>query len=486
MAKCIGSVITCETEDIKPLGRLSNLTDDITAGEVELNKCMAQSFEQLLDIANDFAAIKHSATDRDDHWDGTHLQTVLSSKLKKLIVETTGVAREICELGKLMTVTKHRYFIHFTFGTIHNMKNLIKIVGRLSELSNDIYYKEQMKPLVSDQSITIHSLTCIWSTTIDIMISFDRLAREKIFNEHLIESDDYNFLMQLDFSTAGVEMARLFLMDLIVTSWIKFQRLVKYDDLVKSIPFLCPCHSKQFLATIDKALDGRNDGELLCDMLQVVIDHQCRPSLMTQSMKRMDIIPLRPYYLDSDPFGRAYFVVWHLYSLSKVASKESHNDMIKRSLYLLDDCLETINAQFSIACQQGLNHRLSPHQEERFKLVLEMFNYWCEYFKEDCLKLMIRMFTLFDEYWQYLGSNYFDNSSLRVNGLTVFQLFTKLVDEFTKYKTELMAQSDSKLKVPQIERDERKMTTIWDKLLARIEPVPCQPQAQQQSKSKVS
>lgn len=478
MAKCVASVTswTVKTKDQSiDSSRLESFGDDVHAGEALLNKRLEAISIQILSIGGDFMLIRHSASDSEDRWDCSQVQSAILEKLYSLISCITGVISEICNLDRVITATRHRYFIHFTCGTIHKMKQLYQIVGRLSDLDPKLYYEEQLKPLVCDQSIAIHSLTSIWSATISIMIGFIEPARDVIFKEQM-QSDEYSFLEELDFLVAGKEHAKIFLMDLIVTSWIKYNRLIKFDDLAKGSPFLCPCHLKQFLTILGEAFKSPHDPNLLNDLLHLVIDPQSRPSLMTQSIKKIEIIPIEPQYNQSDPFTRSYFVAWHLYSLSRFVHTDPQKDMIKHCFDLLDDCIETLDAQFSVASQQSKNNRLSPHQDERFMLMFIMVNHWCEFMPKDSVRILSRVFSLFDEYWDCLGKNYFDNSSFRVNGLTIFQLFTKLVNDLNPSPTSKASDPDGR----ELSRDEIRLTSVWDRLLARVDPKPRPPQAAQQ------
>lgn len=479
MAKCVASVTVWQSKytelpgDFEPL---SNAKDDVNAGEAILNQRLDKIGDLIFEIGNEYLLIRLSAANIEERWDCTKAQSTIITKLELMISETTSVIEEICTLTDLMPASRQRYFIHFTCSTVHKLKQLLQIVGRLSDLDSNLYYEESLKPLVSEQSMAIHSLTSIWSATISLMANFDEPARQVIFKSQF-ESDEYNFLEELDFFTAGFEHARIFLMDLVISSWIKFNRLVKYDDLVKGYPFLCPCHTKHFLITLDIALKSRPDLDILCELLQLVIDYQSRPSLMTQSIKRTDVVPMQPIYVETDHFTRSYFVSWHLYSLSKILTKEAHKNLLIQCFELLDDCHDTISTHYSVCDQQAANLRLSPHREERFKLVFHMLNHWCELLPTHSVKLMVRMFSLFDEHWQHLGNNYFDKSYFRVQGLTIFQLFTKLLNDYNKSKLGQAEQEAAdatseanKNNRPQLSQDELKLNAVWDRLLSRINP----------------
>jgi hypothetical protein len=245
--------------------------------------------------------------------------------------------------------------------------------------------EEQRNLLVSDESIALHSLTSIWTAIIELLDTFCRLA-QPVFNSNPDEPNEYDFLDQLEFSTARTNFTKAFLMDLIITSWIKFNRLVKYEDLVKGLPFLCQCQMQTFIRTVlqlasnsnSQSVDSDRNQEapfgadnLLCDMLQCVLDFTCKPSMMTINLNRFGIIPIEPCYALANESDLAYFVVWHLYSLARVAHDATIKRLVVRCKTMFDETSKVAKKPFETS-----GGPLSPHQKERLQLLEHMVESW--------------------------------------------------------------------------------------------------------------
>lgn len=467
MAKCVNSTIDIPIPDT---GEDDDVIDfdagDVKSGENFLNERLEEISEICLSVAHDFSLIKLSTTGNVDRWDSIQVQESLTNKLKKVFAKMIGLIRKFIS-SNLLPATKQRFFIVFTSGAINKLKRMLQIVGRLSELDQTfIYLEEQRKPLISEESATIHSLTCIWSATLKMMTKLKELSSD-VFKE---EEDDCNFVETLDVYTSPQLYAEIFFMDMTITSWIQFNRLVKYDDLINSLPFLCPCHAKVYFITLNLASKNKKNPRVLSEILPLMLDHQSKPSVMTQSTKNFDIVPYEPCYAMSDRVDLAYFIIWHLYSLSHKAS-HSINPFLPDCYGILETCLKIALSQF-VPTTRDLStqeFRLSPHKEERFKLLIAMINRWCEK-NHPSERIIKQLFLFFNNNLTAFEENYYDNPNFRVDGLTVFQLFTKMIQQVSPlYTTDGQAvPRDEK----QLTRDQKSLLDAWDSLLARNNPQP--------------
>lgn len=464
MAKCIGPTTNWTASE-----EVSFFVGDVKHGENLISKKLEETNDLIFDIANDCNLVQVSAHRRTDllegdKWDCNQIRDSLVTKLNKLGSEVSSGTQKLIT-SDLIASTKHRYFILFSCGIIEKLKQLLQVVGRLSDLDQKLYLEEQNKPLVSEESIAIHSLTTVWLAVISIMHDLIEPGR-KIFKDQL-ESNEYSFLEQLEFSTAGLKHARIFLMDLIITSWIQFNRLVKYEDLTSKLPFLCPCHCKTYLVTLETIFKSDINQNYLTQILPLMIDYQSKPSLLTQTTRQYEIVPPEPFFKDSDQASLAYFVIWHLYSVYRIIA-DSNKHFITDCDQLIEDSFEITMKQFIPMSQQSVVH-LSPHQEERFKLIFVMLSSLCEK-NPRRLTLMKLMFSFFNNYWAQFGENYFDNSRFRIERLTIFQLFTKMLDDAQLlYDKEGQAISNEDR---QSSREEKEIEALWSRLLARTKPPP--------------
>lgn len=465
MAKCIGSVdewkpkvIDIENPDFD--------VENVRQGEQILKARLARIHPLLLDIANDYIQIKQSALIDDFKVDCSQVQDALVVKLEKLQSEVLSVIKGISK-SQVTRSTTHRYYILFSYATIEKIQQLLQIVGRLSEIDQKLFNEEQRKLLISDESIAIHSLTLIWTAVIKIIDEF-RQQSNPVFNTEE-DPQEYDFIDQLEFSTSHLQHCKILLMDLTITSWIKFNRLVKFDDLVENLPFLCRCHCRLYFKTLKQAsVHNQKATNIIAELLPLILDHQSRPSMLTLSVRRAGIVPLEPCYVGSDSIELAYFIVWHLYSLSRLVNNEQR-PLVGECKPILESSLDTAMKMFLPRVTQQQDFRLSPHQGERLKLVLLMLNSWCEK-NPDHFSTLTRVMAFFLDHWDTLGNHYFNLPDFTINGLTIFQLLTKLYTEaIPTYTTDgqaaVVVESNNELT-----NDQQDLMNIWKQILAKIEP----------------
>lgn len=469
MTKCIGSVTNWAPKLVE-LEDNSFIVDEVQDGERALNnRDQIVTSRLIFSIADDYASIKQSALFYEHKYDCSQMQEAVVNKLDKLYTEVASVTQLICD-SSLTTFAKHRLFIVYSENTIRQLKKLLLAVGRLSELDQSFYLEEQLKPFISEHSVTIHALTTIWSATVEIMNSFRGPAKQIFENQPQIDDGDEfeNFVDYLDFSTTGIHYAKILLMDLIITSCVQFERSSRLDELIKGLPFLCPCHTKLYLKIVQTASDNKSDLKLLVQMLNSILDYHNNPSMITDNARKIDILPSDSFIMHFDRETLAYFVLWHLCTLARIVN-ESY-------LPLILSCQKILENSFDIAMKQFFpkNQRvamLSPHQQERFKLMFLLLNRWCkksDKSQQSCLSVLKRMFLFFDNNWDIFGESYFDKVDFTVEGETIFQLFTGLLDEITMlYGTRLQVEGSSKDGVRERTREEKELYDIWDRLSDR-------------------
>lgn len=463
MAKCVNSTIDIRIPDEQDDEDISFDVGDVKSGENLVDSRLKEISEICLSIAHDFSLIKLSTSGSSEKWDSLQIQRSLTIKLESLFAKTIGFIRKFT-CSNLLPTTRQRFFIVFSSGVIHKLKGMLQIVGRLSELDQTyIYLEEQRKPLISEESATIHSLTCIWSGTLKLMAKLKELSCDAFKDQ----DDDCDFADTLDVSTCPPLYAEIFLMDMTITSWIQFNRLVKYDDLINSLPFLCPCHAKVYFMILNLASKDKTHLRILSEILPLILDYKSKPSVMTQSIRNFDIVPHEPCYSKSDRSDLAYFIVWHLYSLSRKAS-QNISPFLNDCNGILETCLKNALSQFVYPVEDP-DFRLSPHKEERFKLILAMVSRWCEK-NPRSERLINQLFVFFDTNWVAFEANYYDNPNFRVDGLTVFQLFTKMIQEISPFYTadgQAMPRNEKELT-----KDQKSLLGSWDRLLAKNNPQP--------------
>lgn len=485
MAKCVGSVHQWKGDTVPSKGA-TFLVENVREGEAAIKKTVDEFANHLLlEIASDYTRIKQAALGDDEFvLDSRQIQDGIVEKLKSLIDQTNSAIKCISSANNLIASTKHAYFIQYTYGFIEKLQQLSQTVGRLSEIDQKLYMEEQRKLLVSDESIAIHALTSIWTAMLEVLEGFCRQAKfvfitndgtsDELGNDENDDSQDYNYLDDLEFSTSRNMVARIILMDLIISSWIKFNRLVKYDDLVKSIPFLCPCHMKLFLrilegagesASATQSIEDKTPDELiLSDLLSLILDHERKPSLQTMSVRRPNVVPTDPCYASVNRSDLAYFLLWHLHALCPKVRSASGRRMLANCQKLMEKSFIMIRESF--ICDATIR-RLSPHQEERYKLLFHMMNVWCERHTGQnhnaiLLNLLFEFAHSIDSLAN-LETKYFNNSDFSLNDSTLFQLCAKLMSETVPTYTpdgRTQAQNETTLSLEQ-----RQLVATWNVLL---------------------
>lgn len=468
MAKCVSSRLqwianVIELEDKEFLADIPRVGENLLNLRCEDMNNLAQN------VVNDYFRIKFSAQNEDDKWDCYQVQDSLLNQLDNLLTDIPSIIQSIIDDAKLINATKHRYFMHFSSACIHILRKLLLNVGRLSDISNDLYLEEQRNPMVSEQSMTVHSLTSIWLSIIELMNYFVTPAKE-LFKAQLTEDQDYCFIKEMEFWISGPKFARIFIMDFISTSWIQFNRLVKYEDLLKNLPFLCPCHRRTYFRILEIATNDFSDTEFLLDLLSIPLDSESKPFMLAQSVREISIVPCEPFYDNVPSTQVAYFILWHLFSLSKTANDDKQRELIVTCTKLMEQCFDITIKQFLPPTETASDHRLSPHQEERFKLIFAMLDNFYEKNRTASVGLVIKMIEFFCINWTTFNEKYFDNNSFRVEKLTIFQMFTKIVYEIVPIKTLNGHAVISKDSDKPLTADEAKLNDLWDKLLANVPP----------------
>lgn len=463
MAKCVGFVYDIPIFTPQEQCDTTFVPSDLRSGENAINKRLSELEELVLDIASDYTLIKQSTTDG-DKWDYSQIQDAMTRKFSNLYVKSVDLIPKI-NSSDLLQDTKHRFFILLTCGIVNKLQHLLQIVGRLSELEQKLYLEEQRKPLISEESATIHSLTFVWCSAIQLMARLHELSYD-MFKD---KSAEYDFIESLESSTAVFHYSEIFLMDLTIVSWIQFNRLMKYEDLINSSPFLCPCHFKVYIKILNVASKNLTNSSIISTITPLIIDYRSKPSALTRSIRSYEMIPFEPFYSKYEQSDLAYFVIWHLYSLSRKVFDEI-KPLLHECSGIMESSLKIAMSQF-VPTTQTDEFRLSPHQEERFKLIFVMINHWSEKMNQS-ERIIRQIFLFFDTNWTLFGPSYYDNSNLRIEGLTIFQLFTKMINEIVPHYT-----TDGQAKLQdekELSQDKKDLLQVWNRLLVKdkVNPKP--------------
>lgn len=367
MAKCIGFITDWKIKTTEPTSDHDFLIDDATKGEEFLGKKLEYVTSSVFNIAESYTLIEQTIESNGLKVNCTEVRDYLMSELKQLNLDTHQTTDNVSK-SKLSLLTKQKYFILYSSGVIAQLQQLLQLVGRLSGLEQKIYLSEQQNLFISDESMVIHALASVWSASINIMYNLQTSGRI-LFEEADSDPDDYSFADQMEFSTSCNHYAKVFIMDLLITSWTQFNRLVKFDDLVKGMPFLCMCNCKLFFTTL-RLFGEEERNRLLSEMLPLIIDYQKQPSMMSESLRQHNIVPLEPCYISSDQQALAYFVVWNIYALSRIV-KPVDRPMISNCKKILESSYSIAMKQFEAIIDQP-GFQLSPHQEERHKLLTHL------------------------------------------------------------------------------------------------------------------
>ena len=464
MAKCIGSI------EQWPFKLMENanpefIVESVREGERLLNIRLNTLSNFLLEIANDFNCIKQSTMCSDFKIDCTLIQDAIQTKLEQLQSEALSVIKYICD-SKLTSSTKHRYFILYSYGMVEKLQQFFQIIGRLSDLDQDLYNAEHRKLLVSEESITIHTLITIWLANLELIKRTCGFATKVFENQSGTSEDNFDLINQLEFSTFDAQLNKVLVMDFIVTSWIRFNRLAKYEELAEGLPLLCPCNFRSFQRILKEAIaKAASNQTMLADLLPLILDYESKPSMMTISSRRIGVVPQVPCYTDSHLKERCFFIVWFLCSCSRILKDHTVKPMLANCndilVSSLDNALKMFLQQTSPTEQQQRpttpsSSKLSPYQEETLRLLLVLVDTWCEKTKNS-LAVLTKLFSCIESNWSLFGENYFNNNSFKTNGLTMFQLFTKLI------KLTILSENPT---AP----EEKLLDEIWNRLLDRIEP----------------
>lgn len=461
--------------------RVEFLVDSTNLGENLIKKTLEVITDEILDIASDYNSIKVSALREDFSCNCTQLQESLLNKVKKLSSKVS-YAIEKLEQSRISRLNKHRYFLLYSSGIIEKLQQLLLIVGRPSELEQKLYLEEQIKPFISDESTTIHCLSLIWVYSIYIMSKFRQPACE-LFKKEL-EEDLVGSFKRMDFFTIGDKYSNIFLMDLIMTSWYQFNRLIKYEDLVSGIPLLCPCQVKLYYEMLSKVSSNTENSSspttlMLAQLLPLIVDVKHNFSAQAQDIRHHNIMPHELCYKEADGSQLAYFIIWHLYAISLNAPSETVKTLISSCSEVIENHLILAFQQFippaHDAQQMAPPAQLSPHQEERFKLLLLMLNHWCEKNPQKAnIGILIKLFSFFDKNWSLFGTtSYFNDTKFRIDKLTVFQLFAKMLNDVSPiYTVDGQAQANTRTERSTWSKEEKELNALWNNLMTKANPAP--------------
>lgn len=376
MAKCVGS--DTHWKDQPTINHNAGyINNDISAAEKELNSQLKRVDRYASSISNGFLLLRTATLSDEIKLNCGQVQKALSENLRKLHHSVSTINNSIAE-SSLSHSRKLKYFLHFSCGVVARVQELLRVVGRIIELETIIFEEEYRRPLISEESATIHSLKMIWTVSIRIMYSFDK-PRSTILNCKQLQTEsgndeDTDYIREMDFFNAYILYSEVLLMDLLSTSWIQFNRLVRYDDLERSNPFLCPCNCKAFLETLELV-----NTDTLNDLLNLILDYQAKPALLTANIRRVAVVPFEPFQALCDERDLAYFVVWNLCALSRLTRTDKQIEAVAKCSDTFEKALIKAVDLFPHDPSTGQTLKtLSSHQEERLKLLIVLVTRWCE------------------------------------------------------------------------------------------------------------
>lgn len=446
MAKCIGSDENWQPkhEDID-----KNLSDSLENNEIALIRHLDATFDPLLlDAANFYMKIRKSTCISELKFDFTELSLKLKQTLSSIYSKIHSIIALLqqkapCD-NAIESAKIHRCFIVISSSIIGNygdpgkLQKLLQTVGRLCDIDQSVYHADQRKPLMCDESIMIHSLTMIWTAVISMMERFYGSARVILSTDG---DEENEYLIERLFQRTYLTTIKTFLMDLTITSWHKFQLLVKYEDLIKGLTMSCPCHRRMYYGYTRKLIEtSKKEITFTSKLLASVSQFDRQISMKTTNLRLYDVLPIEAPFIHTNKTELSYFIVWHMYCLTKACKKPEDIQLLNGQGVgrLLMESVEESWKLFVNPSRDGATAvNLSPHQEERFKLLYHMLSVYCEQMmdkdRETVCNLICKMYNYFIENWEKFGSHYIENSSMLISDeLTVYQLFSKLKDDFMK------------------------------------------------------
>lgn len=464
MAKCVNS-ITKWTVKIVNLDSDQLIDVDVRKGESLLNQKLESITRIILQIGANYTRIYQSAlSEEEQKIDCNQAQDIIVDKLNLLLSETSAVLKLISE-ADITASTKHRYFYLYSLGIIENLQKLLIICGRLSDIDERIYAEDKSKPLICEESIVIHTLVTIWTGAIEIMFAIHQPAK-LLFIEQQPEDQEYDYIDELEFCTAAYQFAKIFLADLIITSWMQFDRLLVNDSLIKGTPMLCRCQTETYFKMLKVTSRDYSDEKLLLELLNIMMDPDAKPSLATHSVRSYGVVPIAPSCKGCPKGDMSYFLIWHIYSCLK--SPKSAPELKN---YILKNCFNDIlKGTFGFAMDQFKSAQLSPHQKERLELLFQMLDFCCQQDKEQAVKIVHLLVNHFNNNYSSFELH-FHNSEVKI-----FESLTKLYNDILPiYQHDGQAADDNDEKLT---KEERGLRDVWNKLLARISPPSSVPQAE--------
>lgn len=460
MAKCLylhdGDIGMRGLDNVPKDLDLSFIQDNIRVGEKLLNIELEKLSRVNHDIAIRFLAVQRSVCDDCLNLDCVQTQDSIRAKLKELDAKLEIILDAIIK-SDVPNYSKHRYFILLSTGVIDHFKRSMQTFGRLSDLDPVIFLEERRKPMISPESTTIHSSTQYW---LDAIFILDRFRQQS----KTVFSDEYDFISELDFVTIGIKCCKILFMDFTLVSFILFHRLANLEELKKGFPFLCPCQSKTYFRVMRKLYSLVDDSPLvLCENLTALLRLQDGLWPQTDSLRSQDIIPMEPCIKDTSTEDLSTFVFWHLYGLEKY-TKEEDKIFVTKCSHLKLMALRKLLLQFTSSVKPTDDFYLSPFQEERLKLILFIVNWFCEK-DPTSFELVAEILDFVKQNWSTIGTRYFDKDTYRVSSLTMFQLFTKLINEMDPIYTR---DGQANLADEASSESQKRLRQIWSAILEQM------------------
>lgn len=317
----------------------------------------------------------------------------LSTNLQESMKELNVIIKNDSSHGIHQT---YLVLVHFF---LEKIDNLLTSIGSITHLNSHIFEEDQHRVLQSNSSIILHCITAIWTFAIksfnciflpfeDILLNRSDISGEVVSSPN--HGDNIETNLKLALQNFGISdcfeqskmMTHTLTMDLLVTSWFKYNRLMRGDDLLEGTPFLCACNDKLFKHLMPMLndtcqtteIDNRRQQSLsiLPSLLELFMRIPLKDvKTVDQNHLRLSNVMSFVQHFNSDSEeSRAYFVVWHLYALQRVVRQDPQ--MRETGLAMIRECRHLFTYSYGIALKPYASSSISPHNSERMLVLHEM------------------------------------------------------------------------------------------------------------------
>lgn len=418
MAKCIGSIEKYIDDD--------NLNENgVSVPDRKEIGCDDDLGHPMMLIRKDYNSIYRVSLQQDNHKQSNckELQSRISTALDMFKNYVIVKSKELYQNADITV------WIEFITKITDKIESLLIGVGRLSDIHENIVQQDQINQFMSNESICIHTNMTIWFRCIEISRILYKVASSTDDNDTSIaeslartKTSDGQLCLGPQYTTHLMEIV---LLDLISASWNSFLQLVRYTDFFNANTFSCQCSYKLFVKIYKiVVLEAQSDYLVGDQSLKVLLDQTLEPRMelhLRNELTHYNLLPPNLASIQKVQSSRAYYVMWFIFSLSRITSKDGNirplllqsvkrcDSLLKKSLifYMRDfDRQNNSNKRFK-RDEDGDGPPFSPHNEERFKLMLIMLINWLQNLSGDA-SISLPLIHFFHLNWNNLSSHYMD------------------------------------------------------------------------------